>query len=354
MTELSRGMYQSFFITRQTRNKILTTDEIALYDRQIRLWGVNTQVRLSTAKILVINASAVGMEIIKNLVLGGINTIDISDVSVVKSEDFSAQFFLPNDESIIGQTKLPLVIDNIKDLNNRVTINPHTQYFQEWERVKFKKYDLIIGTELNKQEIIAINDISRQFRIPLYVVGLHGMFGYIFTDLIEHESVVERKIGNQPTMANSVLNINKVITDVTTKDDKEFITIKDTYHYIEEIFQSKNLSSQLSRRRMKNLSPALPIILTLLDFPRTAIDSAHLQHQLCLTCDALGISPQVISQQYIDDFSKQAFTEFAPCSAILGGCLAQDVIQYLSKKNSPINNVLILDGIKPQMPIFSL
>lgn len=53
-------------------------------------------------------------------------------------------------------------------------------------------------------------------------------------------------------------------------------------------------------------------------------------------------------------FSRCAFTEFAPISAIVGGTVAQDVIQYLSGKESPINNVLILDSITLEMPIYLL
>ena len=33
----------------------LTPDEIALYDRQIRLWGQDVQLRLRATKVLVIN-----------------------------------------------------------------------------------------------------------------------------------------------------------------------------------------------------------------------------------------------------------------------------------------------------------
>ena len=76
-----------------TMSEQLSADEIALYDRQIRLWGTSTQLKLRSTKILVINLGAIGSEIVKNLVLGGINTIEILDNSTIQPQDFAAQFF---------------------------------------------------------------------------------------------------------------------------------------------------------------------------------------------------------------------------------------------------------------------
>src|SRR2546423_11923810 len=52
-------------------NQSISADEIALYDRQIRLWGVKAQERLRSAKILLIGMKARANEIAKNLVLAG-------------------------------------------------------------------------------------------------------------------------------------------------------------------------------------------------------------------------------------------------------------------------------------------
>jgi amyloid beta precursor protein binding protein 1 len=41
------------------------------YDRQLRLWSSNGQAALENARLCLINASATGTEILKNLVLPG-------------------------------------------------------------------------------------------------------------------------------------------------------------------------------------------------------------------------------------------------------------------------------------------
>ncbi|KAK6453920.1 uncharacterized protein RJT20DRAFT_146908 [Scheffersomyces xylosifermentans] len=341
----------------------LTNDEIALYDRQIRLWGMATQLRLRSAKILIINLGGVGTEVVKNLVLGGINSIEILDDSVVKEEDYATQFFLPDDESVVGQLKLPLVIDRIKELNSLVELTTNTSSLVKiFDDPKyFQTFNLIVATELDKSTIEKLNGITRSFNIPLYVAGVHGMFGYIFTDLIKHVSVSEKDAGNQLKEANTKITRTKTITEVSydEKTNKEKITVLDEFIPISEIWKSNKLPTLLNKRQMKRLSPAVPLTFALFDIKKPDdveqdVDKQILAEQGQRVCTELGIPTTVISEDYLEVFSRQAFTEYAPVTAIIGGALAQDIIQFLSKKESPINNVLILDSTKSEMPIYAL
>ncbi|KAK6877790.1 DNA damage tolerance protein RHC31 [Candida tropicalis] len=349
-------------INGDSNNDQLTADEIALYDRQIRLWGITTQLRLRTTKILIINFKGIGTEIVKNLVLGGINTIEILDDSIIKPEDFTCQFFLPNNDEIIGELKLPHVVDNIRELNNRVNLNINTQTLYDMKDDYFKKFDLIIGTELNKKDMIYINEISRNLNIPLYLSGTHGMFGYIITDLIKHESTKEQNIGNVKRIIGTKLSLHKTISQIekiSGEDEKELVTITDEFSPIKTIFNSKKLKDQLTKRQFKRISPSFPIIFALLDIekPENVEDDVSielLKRKTLEVCKDLEIPPELITDDYFQLLSHQAFTEFAPVTAILGGALSQDVIQFLSKKESPINNVLILDSVKSEMPIYQL
>lgn len=210
----------------------LSADEIALYDRQIRLWGTSTQLKLRSTKILVINLGAIGSEIVKNLVLGGINTIEILDNSTIQPQVLLHNFFTHNDakvnengdggsgdeSSYIGQLKLPLVIEKIRELNNRVNLSINTDMtIDQLNGDYLKKFDLIIATEINnKQEIFQLNKLTRDLNIPMYLTGMHGLFGYIITDLIEHESIVTKPKGNVSRQSGVQLSPNKTIINVTT------------------------------------------------------------------------------------------------------------------------------------------
>lgn len=72
----------------------MSADEIALYDRQIRLWGVQAQEKIRTANILLVSIKALANEIAKNLVLAGIGSITLADRELVTEDDLGAQFLL--------------------------------------------------------------------------------------------------------------------------------------------------------------------------------------------------------------------------------------------------------------------
>jgi ubiquitin-like 1-activating enzyme E1 A len=85
----------------QEPNDSISADEIALYDRQIRLWGVQAQENIRKANVLLISIKALANEVAKNLVLAGINSLTIIDHEVVQENDLGAQFFIS--EADIGK-----------------------------------------------------------------------------------------------------------------------------------------------------------------------------------------------------------------------------------------------------------
>lgn len=298
---------------------------------------------------------------IKDLTLGGLNSIEILDGSVIREEDFATQFFLPNDDSVVGELKLPHVLPAIKELNPRVDLSINTSKLSDVSPQYFKSFDLVVATELTKQEMLVVNNLLRGYGIPLFVAGMHGMFGYIFTDLIKHESISLAERGNQPREVGLKINEVKTITAVEyrDKDNMERITVEDLFVPLAELFKSTKLKSQLNRRQLKKLSPALPLIFSLFDIerpidPEQIIDKQILRKAALSVCQSFELPPAIITDEYVDLFSAQAFAEFSPLAAILGGFLAQDVIQFLGQKDSPINNCLILDAHRSEIPIYYL
>eukprot|EP01089_Gocevia_fonbrunei_P003393 TRINITY_DN1334_c0_g1_i2.p1 TRINITY_DN1334_c0_g1~~TRINITY_DN1334_c0_g1_i2.p1 ORF type:complete len:104 (+),score=16.32 TRINITY_DN1334_c0_g1_i2:161-472(+) len=72
----------------------LSEEEAALYDRQIRLWGVAVQQRMRDAKILLAGLGGIMNEVCKNLVLAGVGSVFILDNQIVYPHHLAAQFFL--------------------------------------------------------------------------------------------------------------------------------------------------------------------------------------------------------------------------------------------------------------------
>lgn len=303
---------------------------------------------------------AVATETVKNLVLGGINSIEILDLSTVKEEDFASQFFLPKD-SPVGSLKLPLVEAAIRKLNPRVNLSFCSDPLAQKKGDYFGQFDLVIATELTKPEFLAVNDITRELSVPMYVSGMHGMFAYIFTDLIDHTSTKDHELGSRLHYPGTNINPVKRILHVTVDEaaNKQNVTIHDTYFPLVDIFLSKTLPEQLNRRKLKQFSGALPLIFALFEIPRPedvedSINIALLQEHLLQMCENLNLPRECITDDYLTLFSKNAYTEFAPVAAIVGGMIAQDVIQFLGGKDSPINNCVIFDANRLECPIYYL
>ena len=70
----------------------ITSSEAALYDRQIRLWGVKAQNRLKNSKVLCVGLNALGAELCKNIVLAGLN-VSILDTHIVTERDLGIKRF---------------------------------------------------------------------------------------------------------------------------------------------------------------------------------------------------------------------------------------------------------------------
>lgn len=76
----------------------LSADDMALYDRQIRLWGAKAQQQIQNANVLLISLRALGTEIAKNLTLAGIGRLTIVDNEPVTEEDLGSGFFLREED----------------------------------------------------------------------------------------------------------------------------------------------------------------------------------------------------------------------------------------------------------------
>lgn len=138
----------------------VTEDEAALYDRQIRLWGLEAQNHMRQAHVAVVSFTGVAEEIVKNIVLAGIGALTIVDAQNVEPEDLSASlFFRPDDVGTSRVAKAPL--QRIQQLNPHVHIqgeshdDVHDDFFQ---RVR---PDLVLVTSGSRDELIRWNSLCR-------------------------------------------------------------------------------------------------------------------------------------------------------------------------------------------------
>lgn len=114
----------------------LSAEEAKLYDRQIRLWGVDAQRRMRDSRVLLVGFGSLNAEVCKNLVLAGINHVTILETHTATPEDLGAHIFLEpshigSNVSLTGDhvygssdsiQRASACVENIKLLNPTATI----------------------------------------------------------------------------------------------------------------------------------------------------------------------------------------------------------------------------------------
>ncbi|KAK6043220.1 ThiF family protein [Cooperia oncophora] len=98
----------------------LSKAEAEVYDRQIRLWGLEAQQKLHTASAFLYGLSGVGAEIAKNLMLCGLRSLTLMDDKIVDEEDIDSNFLLANGS--IGQNRAKSSYEKVQALNPMVKV----------------------------------------------------------------------------------------------------------------------------------------------------------------------------------------------------------------------------------------
>jgi ubiquitin-like 1-activating enzyme E1 A len=69
---------------------------------------------------------------------------------------------------------------------------------------------------------------------------------------------------------------------------------------------------------------------------------------------ALGLPSETLKPEFLRSFLQNLSSEIAPVTAILGGQLAQDVINVLGRSQQPIQNMVIFDGVSMESLMYPL
>nr|XP_054496787.1 NEDD8-activating enzyme E1 regulatory subunit isoform X2 [Agelaius phoeniceus] len=199
------------------------------YDRQLRLWGDHGQEALESAHVCVINATATGTEILKNLVLPGIGSFTIVDGNQVSGEDVGNNFFLQ--KSHIGQSRAQSAMELLQELNSDVSgnfVEESPEKLLDNDPSFFNRFNLVVATQLPESTLLRLAEVLWNSNIPLLVCRTYGLVGYMRVVIKEH-TVVE----SHPDNMLEDLRLDKPFPELTehVQDyDLEHMDKKDHSH----------------------------------------------------------------------------------------------------------------------------
>lgn len=177
------------------------TEKTKQYDRQLRLWGDHGQAALENGHICLINANALGTEILKSIVLPGIGAITIVDDKTVTDEDIECNFFLECASK--GQNRGSETLRLILELNSAVQghfVQESPDQILAENPDFFKSFSLVIAACLEEKTVLALSQHLWDVNIPFILSNSIGFLGSFRIQIKEHAVVESHPDNEQPDL----------------------------------------------------------------------------------------------------------------------------------------------------------
>mmetsp|Transcript_13181 Transcript_13181/g.15993 ORF Transcript_13181/g.15993 Transcript_13181/m.15993 type:complete len:372 (-) Transcript_13181:671-1786(-) len=316
------------------KNETISETEAALYDRQIRLWGVEAQKRMREAKVLICGLRGTTVELCKNLVLAGIS-VTIQESSVVKAEDLGTQFFLREED--IGKNLAEASKARIQELNPLVEVTIMVKDLTDLGPTDISKFDYLCACATSSiKTLMSLNSMCRENSTHFFCADSFGMYGYLFLDLGESYTYIETKVESSSEGSDS--ESKKVQRERTLK----FVPLEDALTTKWTSLPSKK------RKRVPSAYFTLRTLYELqkLESPNERENIKMLLEKL-LDQEELTPSQSLFDLDSVVDSAKVACkgAEINPVCAIMGGIVGQKILKAISRKDKPLQNFFFFDGV---------
>ncbi|XP_032517833.2 ubiquitin-like modifier-activating enzyme 1 [Danaus plexippus] len=197
-------------------------DEIdeSLYSRQLYVLGHDAMRRMANSDVLISGLGGLGVEIAKNVILGGVKSVTLHDAKTCTIADLSSQFYLS--EADIGKNRAEASCEQLSELNRYV---PTTSYTGPLTEEFLKKYRVVVltGASWEQQEQVAA--ITHANSIALIIADTRGLFSQVFCDFGPEFTVLD-VTGENPVSA--------MIADITHEYEAVVTCLDDTRHGLED------------------------------------------------------------------------------------------------------------------------
>lgn len=143
--------------------------------------------RMGQSDVLISGAKGLGVEVAKNVILGGVKSVVIHDEENVEIRDLSSQFYLS--EKDVGKNRATVSLPSLAELNKNVSVVSFTGKLTPEYLSRFR---VIVLTESSLDDQLWISDLAHSKNIPLIITSTKGLFGLVL--LYDDELLVSQFI----------------------------------------------------------------------------------------------------------------------------------------------------------------
>lgn len=197
-------------------------DEIdeSLYSRQLYVLGHDAMRRMASSDVLISGLGGLGVEIAKNVILGGVKSVTLHDERSCTIADLSSQFYLS--DSSVGQNRALASCEQLSELNHYV---PTTAYTGPLTEDFLRKFRVVVLTGATWAEQERISALTHANNIALIIADTRGLFSRVFCDFGPEFTVVD-VTGENPVSA--------MIADISHEYEAVVTCLDDPRHGLED------------------------------------------------------------------------------------------------------------------------
>ncbi len=164
-----------------------------LYSRQLYVLGADGMRKMAHTNILISGLSGLGLEVAKNIVLGGVKSVTLHDPEPITSAELSSNYYAsPSD---IGKNRCDVCKPKLAELNGYVALD-----ILEAPKLTadlLQKFHVVVLARGSSEEWREIAKTCHQLSIKVIFAKTCGLFGQIFCDFGSDFTLLDAS-GEQP------------------------------------------------------------------------------------------------------------------------------------------------------------
>uniref|UniRef100_A0A8R1HWX5 ThiF domain-containing protein n=1 Tax=Caenorhabditis japonica TaxID=281687 RepID=A0A8R1HWX5_CAEJA len=342
----------------QNENLTVSRDELAVYDRQIRLWGMEAQNKLRNAKVLLIGGTQLGAEVAKTMSLAGVDEMHLVDHRIVDTDDIGANFLY---NALVDNTKLTKWAAGYEFLYNlnrnvKLVVNEEDLLAKSADDIEeyVRQFTIVIVLDESYERTVKINEICHKHQIRFIAGSIFGWVGYAFLDFDGHRFLTKVQDPSQELLSvdESKGEANKPAGKVVDLEEEDRFEPKTfSYPSFVEAFNSDFSSKKVIRKCKRVVPPSYFLVKSMLRASKenvfTGDETKDIERLTDIWQQEVVAGNHTIEMQTVkpEKFDHLFGPDFAPTAACVGGMIGQEAIKTISEGKMPIRNLFIYSAL---------
>lgn len=175
-----------------------------LYSRQLYVLGAEGMRRLAHNNILISGLAGLGLEVAKNIVLGGVKSVTLHDPDSITTAELSSNYYaLPSD---VGKNRCDICKPKLAELNGYVQLDILDA--PELTTEHLKNFQVVVLTRGTSEDWRRVAKICRSLSVKVVFTKTCGLFGQIFCDFGSEFTVLDST--GDPPISVMIQSVEKV------------------------------------------------------------------------------------------------------------------------------------------------